>query len=556
MKRKKSGPQVVAQPIATGSLWCGDAEALNICLSVQERLASMSLSEQLKMQAEVRELEVKLFSGENDYAGHYMIDTYADGRIAVLNISGPLMAHQMPLRMFGLPVTTYGEIQAAAQQLRDDPKVEKVVLRVNSPGGSGHDMARTGNQLDKLAKLKDVSTFTDSNMASAGYWLGVAGGHIVADATAHVGSIGVYSSIISHAERNRAEGREVRVVRAGEFKALGHPDEAITEKAVAELDRIVSATYDAFLDRSSSARGVDRESFRANAAEGRVFMGQEAIDVGLVDEIADYDDYIGGLIASLASKKPAVGARPVTGNRRLQLKGVNMNIFEILKSLGISLSAAQTSQLESGVDVAEIGLSAGDLKKVEDTVRAEAAADNSGAGEGAADVSAGAGAADAGAGEGAGEGAADFSANAGTADAGAGASGQAFSMQLGALAGQITELSTQLGQAKLDLALAVSGKEKLVAQLAAANTLLEAARPAIAAAITRMQISLRATADDSLESRDVASLISLHSEVREKFERMFPVGRRSKTPVDAGVAGADRVVPATVHTAAVTATRI
>lgn len=547
---KKIRGQAPHQPITSGVAWCGDADALNLCLAVQDKYSSLSFSEQLKLQAEARDLEARMASAEDGYSSHYMIESYADGRLAVINVSGPLMAHQLPLRMFGLPVTTYGEIMSAVQQLRADANVQKVVLRINSGGGTGFGMSPAGRMLDLLAEEKGLETYSDSHILSAAYWLGSAGNKIVTEATAQVGSIGVYTTVISNAERNRQEGRDVRVVRAGEFKAANHPDEPVSDKMLAEMARIVDGTYAQFLDRTSYKRGIDREKFRVEAAEGRTFLAEEAKQVGLVDEIRDYDEYIDSLVAEL-SKKPAVNsARPVPNRSRMQLNHeVTMNIFDILQKLGIKLSDAQTAQLNAGADPSTIGLSAKDLARVDEAIKAAAEAPAEASAEAAAaEPQAGATPAAEGA-----EPAAEPKAGATPAAAQA---PDAFAVQLNSVMEQLTTVSTKLGEAKVELAAALAAKTAAESKTAKLQTLLDSAKPAIVASINRMQASLRSTVDDGLEARDVADLLKLHEDVRGRFEQIFPVGRLSKTPVSETVDGKARGATGTVTTAAVDATRI
>lgn len=90
----------------------------------------------------------------DQFADHYMINTYGDGKLAVISIAGTLMNHHLPLRLFGYNIATYGEIQQAVKLVMADPRVEKVVLHIESGGGNGSGLFRTSNFIERMAKEK------------------------------------------------------------------------------------------------------------------------------------------------------------------------------------------------------------------------------------------------------------------------------------------------------------------------------------------------------------------------------------------------------------------
>ena len=237
-----------------------------------------------------------------------------------------------------------------------DPRVEKVVLHVESGGGNGNGLFRTSNFIERMGKEKEFTTFTGSVMGSAAYWLGVNSPRVVAEPLASVGSIGVFAVMTSHTKLMERIGIESKVIRAGEFKALGHPDEPISEKAIAEWQRAIDESYGAFLDHTSSKRQQNRETFRATAAEGREFSGVEALKVNLVDEIMVFDDMIEAMLSAMSKTVPSPGSGR---NLKMDEGAMNKKMLALLQKAGVTLTDEQMSALASGASFESIGIEAG-----------------------------------------------------------------------------------------------------------------------------------------------------------------------------------------------------
>lgn len=527
-KAKGGGKTVLLPP--TGSLWYGNQESLNLFTGAALKLDSMSLLELSDMQVRAPELLATIGSSKNQFENHYMVDTYADGKIAVISVAGVLMHHPLPLRAFGLNVTTYGEIQAAVDQALRDEKVEKIVMAYSSHGGNGNGLFRTSNFLEKATKLKEFTTFTDSVMGSAAYWLGVNSPRIVTEPLAELGSIGVYITLTSYAQMNENSGIDVKVVRAGEFKALGHQDEPITDKVVAEVQRTVSATYDAFLDHASEKRGQNKESFRVNAAEGRTFFGNEAVKVGLADEVMVFDEMIEAMMSAKSKSVPVSGS----GRTKLMNEGtMNKKMLKLLQDAGIQLSAEQQSQLASGASFADIGLSA-ELAAQLDAAAAEGDDEGEGEGKGAKlDANKDDGKKD----------------DTTQVDPAGDKSLEGMMTKLLDLQSQVTTLQTKETASLAKIA-------ELDKELKDRDAQIELLKPLVAEGTNRMNVALRKGEQENLASLATADLVKAYSDVKEKFMATFPVGKKSISATTKDLAGEARPLPDTLAAAAKDATNI
>ena len=524
-------------------LWLGTQASADILLDAQKRFANVD-------PATIRLKSVELLAGQtsakNEYADHYMITSFGGG-VAGIDIRGALTSSTIPLRAWGFNATTYEEIQAALTTLLKDPSIEKIVALYNTPGGSMNGLNRTSNLMAKAGKVKELYTFTDSQMASAGYWLGANGRKIVADPLAQVGSIGVYVIMHSMAEQLEKEGIDVKVVRAGEFKALGLPVEPLSDAAIAEAQAGVDRIYGAFLEHTSAARGIPKETFRKKAAEGRVFDGADAVKVGLVDKVALFDDFMAELLQSGNKVKPrAAPAATPTRTPRSQ----DMNIFELLASLGINLTDAQTAALSSGADLKSIGLSTDVIAKVdaalaeaEEKEQAEADAKATADAEASAEAEAKAKA----------EKEAAEAAAANNTPAAAASPASTDAGILKELTNQMLGLQSDLTKAQAALLAEQQAQLSLKAQLEEANNGLALLKEIAIDRINALGVSMRKSYA-GLDKLSVSQLAATFQTAKGEFEKTFPVGQKSKSSTTTPTPG--RVVPPAIQQAALKASKI
>ena len=530
---KGQGNQLVIPK--TGSLWYGSQDTLDAHNNVQLTMAELSPMELSNLRVRATELLATQGVSRDQFADHYMINTFGDGKLAVISISGTLMNHHLPLRLFGYNITTYGEIQQAVKLVMADPRVEKVVLHVESGGGNGNGLFRTSNFIERMGKEKEFTTFTGSVMGSAAYWLGVNSPRVVAEPLASVGSIGVFAVMTSHTKLMERIGIESKVIRAGEFKALGHPDEPISEKAIAEWQRAIDESYGAFLDHTSSKRQQNRETFRATAAEGREFSGVEALKVNLVDEIMVFDDMIEAMLSAMSKTVPSPGSGR---NLKMDEGAMNKKMLALLQKAGVTLTDEQMSALASGASFESIGIEAG-LAAQLTAAQAEGDDDDNedGSGDGAKTQE-------------------QLDAEAASAAAAAQAAAPAPAGDLSALLDRIQKLQSDLTLAQTSLTSMSAERDKLVAEVEVQKGHVVRLSGVAAQAINRMELAMRGTTTDDLDTLEPTALLSKYQNVRDKFEKSIPVGRKSAGVVDQQVQGEQRPRQDAVAEAAQQATKI
>lgn len=221
------------------------------------------------------------------------------GGVAVLSLEG-VMAPKANLFM---RVSGGVSTQMANTQIESaiaDPRVTALVLAIDSPGGSVFGTPELGATVRELSAIKPIVTVTDATLASAAYWVGSAANSIfISGPTVQVGSIGV---VASHSYDPKATGTKTEIT-AGKYKRIVN-DGPLTEEGKAYMQGHVDHLYAVFVDAVASHRGTTPDAVLAHMADGRVFIGQQAIDAGLVDGYATVD----AMVEQLATN-PAKFAR-------------------------------------------------------------------------------------------------------------------------------------------------------------------------------------------------------------------------------------------------------
>lgn len=189
-------------------------------------------------------------------------------------------------------------------------KPAAVALVINSPGGSPVQSSLIAARIRRLADEKGIKVhaFVEDVAASGGYWLAVAADDIWVDASSIVGSIGVISAGFGFADLIERHGIERRIHTAGRSKGMGDPFRPQTPEDVARLQALLQPLHENFIAHVKARRGAklaDADLFNAD-----IWLGQKAVDLGLVDGIAHLKPKLQELygdkvrLAVLGQKKP------------------------------------------------------------------------------------------------------------------------------------------------------------------------------------------------------------------------------------------------------------
>ena len=211
-------------------------------------------------------------------------------------------------------------MQIAANDLRAalaDPKAPAgVILIWDTPGGTVdgiHEFAR--EILDARAGDRPVVSWVDGMMASAGVWAGTAADAVFIGAqTDMTGSLGIAMQHVDYSAQDAKAGVKTTDIYAGKYKRIASDNAPLSEEGHAYLQSQVDAYYSVFVDAVAAHRGRDPEDVLTNMADGRIFIGSQAIAAGLVDGVATLHELVATMAAGQYVRRRA-GAIAPAANR-------------------------------------------------------------------------------------------------------------------------------------------------------------------------------------------------------------------------------------------------
>jgi len=172
----------------------------------------------------------------------------------------------------------------ALDHLRQQDATIGVVLRIDSPGGAVAPSQEIYDAVWRLRARKPVVASLGNVAASGGYYVASAADVVVADPGTLTGSIGAIMEVQNVATLAEKVGVSQTVVKSGRFKDVGQPLRAVTDEERVLLQRMVDDVLGQFIDAVARGRGMEAGRVRA-LADGRLYSGAQARDVGLVDEL-------------------------------------------------------------------------------------------------------------------------------------------------------------------------------------------------------------------------------------------------------------------------------
>lgn len=170
------------------------------------------------------------------------------------------------------------------EKLRKDDDIKAVVFRINSGGGSAYASEQIWKAINELKKEKPVVASMGDVAASGGYYIAVNADKIVAQPTTLTGSIGIFGAFPNFEGTTQKIGVYTDAVKTNEFSDFGNLTRPFNDRESAMLQSMVERGYDLFLTRCADGRGMPKDSL-ALYAEGRVWTGNQAKEIGLVDEL-------------------------------------------------------------------------------------------------------------------------------------------------------------------------------------------------------------------------------------------------------------------------------
>src|SRR6202453_4628480 len=200
-------------------------------------------------------------------------------RIGVVDLDGVILS----------PEPVVGELK----KLAEDSSIKAIILHVNSPGGgvaASEEIYREVNRI-KEGKKKRIVVSIETVGASGAYYVASASNKIYADNGSIVGSIGVIAEWVNYGDLLKWAKLKNIVFKTGEFKATGNPARDLTPAEQEYMQSLIDNMFSQFVQAVADGRGMKVEAVKA-IANGKVWTGQEALSMKLIDSVGDFQTVV------------------------------------------------------------------------------------------------------------------------------------------------------------------------------------------------------------------------------------------------------------------------
>ena len=283
-----------------------DAKTLNayadslVTFASAEELLKMKLVDQVAYYDEVRaEIKKRLGLDEDDNISQVSVTQMcaqpnknkADDRIAVYYAYGDIVSDTQGGMSEGASICSANMVPDLEALMNDDD-VKAVVLRVNSPGGSAYASEQIWRAVTRLKAKKPVVVSMGTYAASGGYYISCAANYIYAEPTTLTGSIGIFGMFpdVSGLLTDKL-GLKFDQVKTNKYSNFGTSSRPFNEEEMQYLTNMIDRGYKTFTKRVSDGRKIPVERVY-EIAEGRVWLGQDALKIKLVDGIGGIEQAV------------------------------------------------------------------------------------------------------------------------------------------------------------------------------------------------------------------------------------------------------------------------
>jgi protease-4 len=252
------------------------------------------------------------------------------GRVEVIYVQGIMLTGSIPT---GFGIVTSEEITQSLKDADEDENVKAIVLRINSPGGSPAAAEEIVSRMKKIDKPIVISM--GDVAASAAYYISAPADKILANPDSMTGSIGVIWEFQNRSKFYDKEGTSFYIAKSGELKDMGGDWKGLSDDEKQYADQVISEAYNRFIQEVANDRNLS-ESLVKDLADGRIYTGAKAKELGLVDELGSFDDAV-EIAAELGGikGKPEVGyankpslSRLLFGSEKTDVSGFTGYFYE------------------------------------------------------------------------------------------------------------------------------------------------------------------------------------------------------------------------------------
>ncbi len=258
-------------------------------------ISAFAKDKQDQMEEGIRDKYIKDITSFSNYTEEVYKGTNSKEKIKIVDVDGVIQSND-----------ANDFVVEELKKAKEDPLVKGVILRVNSPGGSVYASEKIANQIKALKEAeKPVYTVMEEMAASGGYYISAPTDRIYASNETWTGSIGVIIQSKSLQGLFEKYGIKEQNITTGKMKDAGSVGRDMNDEEKAYFQGLVDSAFDRFVQIVAEGRGLSEREVR-KIADGRVYDGNQALDIGLVDKIGDLDQAISEMASENGLQDPMV----------------------------------------------------------------------------------------------------------------------------------------------------------------------------------------------------------------------------------------------------------
>lgn len=258
-------------------------------------ISAFAKDKQDQMEEGIRDKYIKDITSFSNYTEEVYKGTNSKEKIKIVDVDGVIQSND-----------ANDFVVEELKKAKEDPLLKGVILRVNSPGGSVYASEKIANQIKALKEAKKpVYTVMEEMAASGGYYISAPTDRIYASNETWTGSIGVIIQSKSLQGLFEKYGIKEQNITTGKMKDAGSVGRDMNDEEKSYFQGLVDSAFDRFVQIVAEGRGLSEREVR-KIADGRVYDGSQALDIGLVDKIGDLDQAISEMASKNGLQDPMV----------------------------------------------------------------------------------------------------------------------------------------------------------------------------------------------------------------------------------------------------------
>jgi len=243
--------------------------------------------------------------------------------VAVIPIMD-VLSKELSLFSFLFGGTSTRDIAMMFRTALANDEVESILLNVDSPGGTVDGTQELAELIYSSRGQKPIVAYTDGMIASAAYYIAAAADTIyISGDMAEIGSIGVVTTHLDYSKSDEMLGYKETDIYAGKYKRIATGNRPLSDEGAAYLQDQVDYIYSIFVNDVAKYRGTTTDDVLENMADGKIFIGKQALTAGLVDGVSTFDGLVNTTLPELQRDAQA----------HAELEKLNMEVRNGLKRI-------------------------------------------------------------------------------------------------------------------------------------------------------------------------------------------------------------------------------